>query len=233
MKKIVPNAIGLLFIALSFYISIYFEDVTKNLVSRSGLGWVISTIILRVMVCLAFARGIQLIIKTFIPRLKSIFVFIPGLLVGFAISFISPIYESDYGNFSTQDMAVEHKPLTELTNGQYTIKNAPYIVAFFTTDCPHCKAASKLLAFAKSIGNTPDIVAIFPGEEEDSKRFIAENNASHFEHYTVNNDTFFLKNSGGVFPSIFLLDQSGKTIAHWFGDGFNYTALDYIEAFSK
>ncbi len=233
MKKLVPILIGLFFIFITIYLSFNFDVVTRNTVAQTGFGWVITTILLRILVSLSFARGAVLITKAFLPKIKSFIVFIPGILIGFFVSFITPIYQSDYGDFSTTKMSVDHESLSNLTEGRYHIKNQPYILTFFTSDCSHCKNAAKLLGFSQSIGNTPQIIAVFPGTQENADKFINENNGGGFEYYTVDDDDYFIQNSGAIFPSIYLIDKDGNTLAHWFGDEFNFTALDYVETFSK
>jgi len=233
MKKSIPIAIGLVFIGISIYLSFNFESVVKKSIFRTDFSWVISTILLRAVIVVAFARGTQLIIDVFQSRLKSIFSFLIALPLGFGVSFISPIYEFDYGDYSTKERSVDHISLTELTDGNYQIKTSPYLLVFFSTDCPHCKTASKLIGFNRSIGNAPEVIALFPGTQENADQFIAENNGQDFTYYIVDDRQYFLDNSGAAFPSIFLIDANGNTLAHWFGDHFNYTALDYIESFSK
>ena len=229
-KRILSLAIGFIFIGISIYLAIHLIDVSKNLIERAGIGWVSATIVSRAIVCLSFARGLQLLGQAFAIRLKGFIIFIIGFVLGFALSFLSPIYESDYGDFSTTEQLLDHEGLIELTGGKYSIKNQPYIVAFFTTSCSHCKAASKNIGYLSQLGKMPPVIAIFPGNEKDTRQFLAENNGQLFEHYLIKDEKYFIDNSGAAFPSIFLINEKGETMKHWFGELLNYTALDYLES---
>jgi thiol-disulfide isomerase/thioredoxin len=232
-KQIISILTGLVFIGIAVYLAINLVEVSKNLIAKISLGWVSATIITRALVCFSFARGLQLILQSVLPKLNSILVFIGGIVLGFGLSFLSPIYESDYVDASTTDLSIDHAGLTALTNGRYQIKAQPYIVAFFTSSCPHCKLASKNLGYMSQLGKLPPVVAIFPGNEADTKRFLEENNGQLFEYYRLSDEGYFLKNSGAAFPSVFLINEKGETVKHWFGDLLNYTALDYLEGIKQ
>lgn len=231
-KRILSLVLGIVFIGIAIYIAIYLTDVSKNLIEKLGFGWVMATIVARTLVCLSFGRGLQLIVQSFAPHIKGIIVFLIGFVLGFGFSFLSPIYQSDYGDFSTVDniISVDHQGLTELTNGNYQIKNQPYILVFFTSTCSHCKAASKNIGYLSQLGKMPPIIAVFPGNEENTRTFLNENNGQTFEYYRISDEQFFIENSGAAFPSIFLINEKGETMKHWFGELLNYSALDYLES---
>ena len=102
------------------------------------------------------------------------------------------------------------------------------VYAFFTTTCPHCMAASDRLGTNISGGQTIPVYSIFPGNEGNSTKFLSDFNGESFVSCDLNNDALFLKLSGGMFPSIFVVDKDGKTVYHWTGDEMNYSALDYL-----
>ncbi|MFK8036937.1 MAG: TlpA family protein disulfide reductase [Crocinitomicaceae bacterium] len=232
-RKILSFTIGLIFIGIAVYLSLDIVALAKNLINKLNLGWVSSNILARVLVCLAFARGLQLLMQTFKPNFNGLLVFIIGIFAGFGLSFISPIYESDYGDYATADMVLDHDGLTILTNGNYKVKDQPYIVAFFTTSCPHCKAASQNIGLMSQQNRMIPVIAIFPGNKADTEKFLTENNGQYFENYMIDSDEYFIKNSGGAFPSVFLINKDGETMKHWFGDLLNYTALDYLESLKQ
>ena len=229
-QKIIGLITGLIFIGISVYLSFHFIAINKNFIGRFGMGWVFSTILLRILICFSFGRGLQLILKIFIPKLKGILAFIIGFALGFAVSFISPIYTTDYGDNSDTEISLNIIDFNQITLDKYKNETAPYLVCFFTTICPHCKDACQLLGFMDAIGKMPKVVLIFPGTVEARKKFAGENNGLAFDAYSVS-DQFFLDNSGGVFPSIFLVNPDGSMNKHWYGGGLNYTALDYLATF--
>ena len=126
-------------------------------------------------------------------------------------------------------MSIVIKDLKKETDNQFNLNGNNAIIAFFTTDCPHCQDASKKLGSAHAKGKTPQVFALFPGNLKDTERFNQENNGQNFITFMIDNDAFFGETAGGSFPSIFLVDKDGNTIMHWFGDTMNYTALDLIE----
>lgn len=233
IKRFVPYIVGLIYVFISFYLSINFIEAVKQLIYKTDLGWVISTVLVRIFICITFARGFQLTFHFFKPQFNAILLFVIGLLIGFGISFITPIYEFDYGDFKREGNLIEHDILSDITDGAYQIKKKPYIMAFFTPNCPHCKSASSMLGFANSIDNSPEIIALMPGSDIEIDSFLIKNNGLQFEIFKIKDSDFFFKNSGASFPSIFLIDSDGKTIGHWFGEEFNFTALDYIEKFAN
>ena len=219
-----------MFAGIAIYIAISFNSSLANLVQRSGISWVTSSIILRAIISLSFARGFQLFIKSIQPKFNSLLIFAIGILIGFLISFgAQPIYNTDYGNYGITEMIIDIPELKIQTNNQFDLNSKPAIIAFFTSTCSHCKDASKKLGFIHTIGNSPQIISIFPGSKEDTENFISENNGNSFIYHLINNDKFFIETAGGSFPSVFLVDKEGNTIQHWFGDELNYSALDLIK----
>ena len=104
---------GILFIGISVYLAFIFNDALANFVSKiQFIGWVKGSIILRIVISLAFARGLQLILKAFEVKIKSILILFIGTLIGFTICFIAqPIYNTDYGNFGTTDLSIQIEDL--------------------------------------------------------------------------------------------------------------------------
>ena len=229
-KQILSLLTGIVFIAIAVYLSIDLVEVSKKLIARIHIGWVSSTIVSRLLVCLSFGRGLQLILQVLTPKLKGVLTFFIGFIAGFGVSFISPIYESDYGIYDGEKLSIDHSGLSDLTDGAYQIKKEPYLVAFFTTTCSHCKEASGKIGFMSQLDRMIPVIAIFPGSEEDAQKFIKDNNGAFFEYHTIQDDEFFIENSDGSFPSIFLINEKGETVQHWFGDLLNYSALDYLES---
>jgi thioredoxin-related protein len=231
-KKSIEIIKSVLFLGIALYISIFFNDSLANLVRKAPTGWVLSSIVLRIIISLSFARGFQLAVKVLRPKIKSFLIFIAATLIGFGISFsFQPIYNTDYGNFGTTKKSINIDNLKLETNQEFNLNGSNSIITFFTTDCSHCMEASKRLGYAQSIGNTPQIIALFPGNIDDTENFLDKNNGQHYKIHIIDNDTFFGETAGGSFPSIFLVDKNGATIQHWFGDGLNYSALDLIEKY--
>ncbi|MGV6860432.1 MAG: TlpA family protein disulfide reductase [Putridiphycobacter sp.] len=233
MKKNLVNSIkGILFIGIAIFLGLKFESSLFNLIGKLPLiGWVKGSILLRLIISLSFARGLQLIVKMLTHKIKPALVLLVGVFLGFGVSFLTPIYSTDYGNLGQTDFALDLNLLNTETNNFLNQNNKPALVAFFTSTCPHCKAASEKLGLMQKNGNIPQVFAIFPGTKEDTERFIQNHNAQTFYNVILQNDDAFLELSGGSFPSIFLLDEKGNTIKHWYGDEMNYNALDYISTF--
>lgn len=223
------------FLTISVIIPFYFDTLLSKMVEKTGFEWVTSTILIRLMVIILVTVALKLIFSIFekLKRVKLWLVFLIALVPGFGISFISPIYITDYGML-TDDFKLENIEALEQEIGSKLILEDNYnLVAFFTTSCPHCKAASEKIGTNILSGQKIPVAAIFPGEEGDSKTFLEKHKGQNFTAYTVNNDALFLNLSGGTFPSMFLLDKNGKTVYHWTGDRLNYTGLDYLKSLEQ
>jgi thiol-disulfide isomerase/thioredoxin len=149
-----------------------------------------------------------------------------ALLPGFGISFIAPIYQGDYGDQSLKESrTLDIIGLSTATNGQFELKNEHQVVAFFTSDCPHCKAVAHKLAINIAAGQEIPVYAMFPDNKEGSDAFITQISGQEFNDFNLP-DSVFLKNAGNVFPATFLIDKKGNTVKAWSGDVVNYNALD-------
>lgn len=226
---------SVIFLAAAFITPLYFDSLLSGIVETTGLGWVFSTILIRLLVIIFLAISLRLIFSMFAKTktLKVWLIFLIALLPGFGISFISPIYITDYGML-TDDMKLENIEVLEIEiGGKLILEDSYNLVAFFTTSCPHCKAASEKLGANIKGGQKIQVTAIFPGEEGDTHAFLEEHKGLDFTSYLIDHDDLFLDLSGGTFPSMFLLDKDGKTVYHWTGDQLNYTGLDYLKSLEQ
>ena len=224
--------IGIISLVIALVTPFYFESILFFSVANIGLGWVITTILIRLIVIL-FLTIVLVQIFSFFVRLKKIktwIVFLIAIAPGFGISFISPIYETDYGlrndDFPLNNQAV----LSDSTGVDIVPKNGYAVCAFFTTTCPHCMAASQKLGINIEGGQKTPVYTFFPGTLEDTENFLKVNNGSKFQYFLIDNADLFLNTSGGVFPSIFVINSKGETEYHWNGDEMNYSALDYLKS---
>jgi|GEM_PF-1349857 len=224
---------GIAFVLISLYLAFTFTDSLTNFVSKvSIIGWVKGSLILRLIVSLGFARGVQLIYKAIVTGKKSFLVFLIATLVGFTIVFIAqPIYTTDYGNLGTSDLSLDISKLKEETNNEFNLNSKHALVIFFSTNCGTCKEMSNKIGQLQSTGNSPQVISLFPGSNVDAITFLNENNGGNFKYHMIDNDTYFQEAANYSFPSIFLIDKNGKSIDHWEGSLMNYTAFDLINAY--
>ena len=224
---------GAVFLIISLYLAFTFNDSLTNFVSKVPLvGWVNGSLILRVVISLAFARGIQLIYKSITKNKKPFLVFSIGTLIGFTIVFIAqPIYSIDYGNFGTTDRSINFDELKKEVDKEVDLKSKEALIILFSTNCGTCVEMSNKLGKLQAMGNTPQIIALFPGEEVDAIDFMNKNKGTGFNYYMIDNDIFFQETADYSFPSIFLVDGKGKTIKHWDGSLMNYSAFDLINSY--
>ncbi len=212
-----------------------FNLLLETIVLYLGLGWVFSTILIRLIVIILVAISLRLLARVFqkTSKIKTWVLVAIAFPVGFGISFISPIYAVDYGQFNDGMKLENLDALQQELNSTLLNENGHTLIAFFTSTCPHCMAASRRLGQNIEAGQKVPVTAIFPGTEEDTQTFIENNNGSAFTVHRIQNDSLFIALSGGTFPSVFLLDQSGKTTHHWVGDELNYTAFDYLKSLEQ
>jgi hypothetical protein len=223
---------GIILLGIAAIIPICFESFIFFAVRNLGTGWVLTTILLRLLViifvALSFKQFFQL--SSRLRKLKGWAVFMIALLPGFGISFISPIYTTDYGLFNDGFELREQQLLTTITATTFVPARGHAVCAFFSTNCPHCKAASRMLGANIDAGQTIPVYAFFPGNEGNMEKFLEENNGKKFTPLCFENDTLFNKVAGSVYPSVFLITEGGKTKYHWTGGELNYSALDYLRS---
>ena len=151
-----------------------------------------------------------------------------AILPGVGISFISPIYDSDYGLFDdNMELPYLNNVISESTNSEFQSPDSKFLLVFFTPGCPHCKAASTKLGTNLEAGQQIPVHAVFPEYSADTETFLQENNGLKFSSHHLADSTF-VWNSGPSFPSIFLMNSDGSTEKHWSGDMINFSALDYL-----
>jgi peroxiredoxin len=223
---------AVILLAAAILTPLNFNLILETIVLNLGLGWVFTTILIRLIVIILVSISLRLLTRAFqnTAKIKTWILVAIAFPVGFGISFISPIYTVDYGQFNDGMQLENLDILQQELNATLLIEDGHSLVAFFTSSCPHCMVASRRLGQNIEAGQKITVNAIFPGTEEDTQTFIENNNASAFNVYRIQNDSLFIALSGGTFPSLFLLDQSGKTTHHWVGDELNYTALDYLKS---
>jgi len=222
--------ISVIFLASSIIIPFYFNPILIFLVTKIGFGWVVGTIVIRILVIFLFALFLHLLLKMILKtrQIKFIWIFLIALLPGFGISFISPIYSVDYGMFNDELKLENYQDLNAHLNSNILPEHGYSLCAFFTTSCPHCMNASEKLGINIDAGQSIPVNVFFPGSIDDAKMFLTKNNGEKFNMHLIDNDSLFVNLSGGAFPSIFVIDSKGKTKYHWTGDEMNYSALDWL-----
>lgn len=211
-------------IPLNYYYLIGFSVVHLK------AGWVFSTFFLRFLVIILFVLSLNLIFDFFkkTRKIKFGYVFLIGMIPGFGISFLSPIYNTDYGDLSDKLVIEDLSELQEMTDGAYHVENQRHIVGFFSVDCGHCKNVSAKIGINQMGTQELEVHAFFAASIEDIKQFQENNYGREFHSYQIADVKKFLDLSGFEMPSIFLIDRDGTTMKHWTGDVVNYTALDYL-----
>ena len=221
--------IMLLALGICFVIPFYFDSILDTMVQSMGIGWVFSTIYIRLMVVIFFAIFLNALFASFnkTRKLNKVWItFLIALGPGFGISMLHPIWQGDYGrpaqpeahfNLDVEQLQIESDGAFETGEKQ--------IVSFFTTGCPHCMATSRKLGKNKAAGMKLPVTAFFPGERPDAQIFIDNNLGESFDFHTISDSTF-LMNAGSSFPVTFLIDQNGKTLQFWGGDVLSFNVLD-------
>ncbi len=212
-------------------IPIYFETLLEFFVIKIGTGWVFSTLYMRLLVVIFFAISLNSIFSFFSKtrKLKMWVTFLIAVAPGIGISMIRPVWQGEYGSVeqlkNLPDLDISG--LRNETKGMFSSGKGNQIVAFFTSNCPHCMNCSKKLGINIEAGMTLPVTTFFPGEADDANRFLDKNRGSEFNSYCLSDSTF-LNNAGQSFPVTFLIDKDGKTLNYWKGDVVNYNALDYL-----
>ena len=148
MKVTSFSFIALLFFTASIFVAIEYETVLYFFVLKLGLGWVYSSIFIRIIVAFFFIIGLNSIFKIFkrTRKVKKWRVVLIGIVPGFFISFgISPIYDIDYGMLNDNLKLETLADLSADTNGTYSHSERHELIAFLDVGCAHCKMALKKL----------------------------------------------------------------------------------------
>lgn len=222
--------ICLILLTLSVVIPIYYNSILDWLILNVGLGWVFGSILIRIIVIVLVTIALFNLKKAFsnLSKVKSWIIIAVSLPVGFGISFIQPIYNVDYGILGDEMQLENISALTAETGVTLANDSEHTLVAFFTSSCPHCMAASEKLGLNITAGQKVPVYSFFPSTKEDAENFLKHHNGEKFTYGLVTNDSLFLALSGATFPSIFLIDKNGKTLNHWVGDELNYSGLDLL-----
>lgn len=224
---------GFFWLLLTILSATQFPLLLDFIVGQLGISWTVGSILSRLSVLVFLTISIHFFFQLLIPNrsFKWVWKFLIALLPGIALSFIHPIFDIDYGSY---DDAMIFKGIDELEGdlvNTYTFEETPQVLAFFTTDCNHCKAVAKKLGTNLAAGQSLPVHAFFSGSEEDASIFLQENNGLNITPHFIEPDSVYLTYSGYIFPSIFLLDADGSTLLHWEGDVVNYTALDFLRTY--
>lgn len=222
---------GSFWLGLSIALSLFLSEVITWTVETTGFSWVVTSIVMRLLVIVFLSLFIR---RTLLELNKGktwkyyIF-FLIALLPGFGLSFLTPIYETDYGMWDDELELAEHDQLPKLTFGSFRLPEERHIIAFFSTDCDHCQLVSEKLGSNQRAGQEIPVHAFFSGTKENADRFMQEHKGEQFQQHFIPNDSIFLAYSGYSFPSVFLMEPNGEVIYHWSGDLLNYTALDKLK----
>ena len=217
-------------LAIAISIPFFYEEILNFFVVKLHSGWVFGSIYIRLLVIIFVAIAVHLIFSLLkkTKRIRFLWVFLLAIIPGFGISFIYPIYNTDYGLFHDEMKLSNINELEKATDGQYEFNGKQQILLFVTTSCPHCKSVSKKLGTNLKAGQDLPVHAFFPIDNDESKKFLIQNNAEEFHSYSISENDSFVKFAGHTFPSLYLIDNKGNTKLHFTGDVINYTALDHF-----
>lgn len=223
---------AILFLGIAVYLSFTFDTALSNLVSKSGISFVSGSIVLRIIISLAFGRGFQLLLKPIKPKFNSILSFGIGVLLGFTISFVArPIYSIDYTKNELNGVKLDLTALKLKTNNTLNLNNQPALIAFFHTDCNGCKLMSSDLGKYQALGHTPQVFAFFGGTEADAQTFMNEQNGNLYTYFMIDDDDYFIQTADYTFPAVFLVDKDENTVNLWHSSGLGYYDLDLIKSY--
>jgi hypothetical protein len=185
-----------IFFAGSILISFEYEAVLYFFVLKIGLGWVYSSIYIRIIVAFLFIIGLNSIFKTFkkTSKIKKWVTILIGLVPGFFVSFIiSPIYDIDYGLLDDKLKLEQFADLSEDTNFSYVHTDSHELIAFLDVGCGHCEMALKKMNANFTAGQNVPINLFFHNDSADVNRFLDENNSHHLNHHHMLLEVLFLK----------------------------------------
>lgn len=229
--KIDKLLIALLCLGIAIAIPFFYTDLVRNTVLYLPIGWVVSSILIRLIVIVFFILFLKNTFQAFeqTRKIKNWVTVIIALVPGFFLSFaISPIYDIDYGMFDDGLKLPSRQEVVTATENHYQASEGHEIMAFLDVGCGHCRLACQKLSINKEAGQTIPINLFFAGEKADIDHFIDENNGNNLDYHILQTEDSFVHLAGFEFPSIYLIKPNGETAYHWVGEKMNYSALDYL-----
>ena len=138
------------------------------------------------------------------------YVFPVVLVAALGITFIRPIYIDDWKQPKLIEVEEVAQALDSLHVSHYGSdrNDEPFLTAFFTTGCPHCKTVAKKLGVAARRDELPKTVVYFKADLEKVERFMEENNSTEVAFEIIEPETFMFL-SQGRFPTLFYQNKAG------------------------
>ena len=229
--KIVKFIFALIFLSFAIIIPFFYEDLVLYGIENIELGWVISSIFIRVLVIVFFLLFLKILFSLFqkTKNWKNWVILLIGFVPGFFISFaIAPIYDIDYGMLNDGMELPNPQELESSSSNAYKRSDQKEIIAFLDVGCHFCQVACQKLAINKRLNPSIEISLFFTGEEKDIIHFLKKNNAENLDYYILDKMETFIKFAGFSFPSIYYITEKGDTKFHWVGDKMNYSAMDFL-----
>jgi len=154
----------------------------------------------------------------------SLIVILPVFALVFALN---PLFVENYESVSApyKQKNKDWKVIADAFKKQgVNINEGNYLIAFFSTNCPHCNDLAEAFGVTyRGYKSKRKVLLVFPGNIEDTDAFIARNKCD-FDFVRVTSDEF-IKVSGFSFPAMFTT-ENGKVLKHWTGDSFSFTVRD-------
>lgn len=210
-------------------IPLLFDELLPLMVIYLNTGWVWGSLVLRLLVILLVILGTYLLLRRSarFSRVRLTSVALWAAVPGFCISFIRPIYDVDYGTWTDSEQLEDWSCLGAASEG-LTQGDTSVLVAFLTTSCSHCRAVVQKMRDNLRAGQTIPVHAFFSEPAPRVEAFLTQNHATAIEQHHLPSKEHFLHCATFTFPSVFLLDSTGATVAHWKGDRISYSVLDYL-----
>lgn len=232
MRNFLKILIVVAALSSAIFISYYHIDSLHFLVGKIGFGWVIGSIFIRLICIILMFIIIKQIFGLFkkTAPIKNWIIALICLLPGIGISFITPIYTSDFGDLS-DDLILSDTEMLQLTlQDSADFPSEKFVLAFLSVGCDFCAEATQKLGTNLIAGQDLQVVSIFCDPPEYVDQFLEMNGGTSFDARITTNCDYFIRSAGGSFPSIFLLDENKNTMDHWVGGHLNYSALDYLRS---
>lgn len=144
---------------------------------------------------------------------------IVGLVGPFILNPIAGSSQNVHQKMEEQQLDLSKIPSPVQNGEEIDLTKGKKIIAFLSVDCNHCKHAAYKLQIAKEKYKIENIYFVFKGKYKEQKlqAFYHESNSNL--PYSFYNDMHIFELTGGVFPTIVLLDNS-RVVKAWSGGAF-------------
>jgi hypothetical protein len=132
----------------------------------------------------------------------------------FIINKVSFSHELVYNQEESKTLDFDLYPTITNNNDTLNFKSGKLLIAFFSTECAHCKIAAKKLALMNKQMNLPKTLVFYLGKENKIPKF-REETGNEFPYISTTDVDMYFSQTNGIVPCVYYLEE-GKVLNRWY-----------------